>query len=93
MATDKKDTSVSCSNCGQVWPRDPALEVDCPKCGAKVGNKCTTNRPSEHKLNMKFTGAKEIHDERDLLAMKVVPGYDKCPKSVLKTTKNEKRNS
>lgn len=38
--------SVSCDFCGETWPRDPALEVPCPWCGAKVGQKC--RRPSEH---------------------------------------------
>jgi predicted RNA-binding Zn-ribbon protein involved in translation (DUF1610 family) len=71
---------VRCEICGQKWPRDPALEVKCPKCGAKPGCKCTTNRPSEHKLNMAFTpDAKQFHDERDILAMNAIINYKKCP--------------
>lgn len=75
--------SVTCNNCGHTWPRDPALEVPCPVCNAKIGCKCTINRPSEHKLNPNFVLDKNMpggfHPERDLLAMEKVPGYGKCP--------------
>lgn len=40
--------SVRCSKCGETWPRDPALEVPCPQCGAKVGVQC--RRPSGHNV-------------------------------------------
>lgn len=53
---------VSCSRCGQTWPRDPALEVDCPTCHAPVGRRCV--RPSEHKV---FGG--QFHPDRDRAAM------------------------
>lgn len=53
---------LQCTRCGQVWPRDPALEVPCPCCGAAVGHKC--RRPSEHRT---FGG--EPHAERDKAAM------------------------
>ena len=32
--------AVMCGLCGRIFPRDPALEVPCPKCGAGVGYKC-----------------------------------------------------
>lgn len=65
---------VSCSNCGQQWPRDPALEVRCPTCNATVGVKC--KRPSGHGV---WGG--QPHDERDRLAMEKVKGYGRCPKA------------
>jgi hypothetical protein len=37
---------VTCSECGEAWPRDPALEVRCPTRHAPVGVKC--QRPSGH---------------------------------------------
>jgi hypothetical protein len=59
--------TVSCSLCGQEWPRDPALEVECPKCHAKVGHYCIVRRPSGHTANF---GQKDlIHPQRDQLAM------------------------
>lgn len=64
--------SVTCHRCGQEWPRDPALEVECPTCHAPVGRPCV--RPSEHK-----TWGGQPHPERDRLAMRVVPGYGRCP--------------
>jgi hypothetical protein len=51
--------SVSCVNCGQEWPRDPALEVPCPTCHAPIGVKC--RRPSGHGC--------ELHASRDQAAM------------------------
>ena len=65
-------TMVRCSRCGQEWSRDPALEVPCPVCLAKTGQKC--RRPSGYTGNFV-----EIHAERDVLAMKEVPGYGLCP--------------
>ncbi|MDN5696546.1 MAG: hypothetical protein L0G70_01075 [Rubrobacter sp.] len=35
-----------CHGCGQEWPRHPALEVECPQCGAAEGRGC--KRPSDH---------------------------------------------
>jgi DNA-directed RNA polymerase subunit RPC12/RpoP len=64
--------SVKCNACGEEWPRDPALEVQCPTCNAKVGRRC--RRPSEHQV---FGGG--MHPDRDRLAMKM--GFLKlCPK-------------
>jgi|HubBroStandDraft_5_1064220.scaffolds.fasta_scaffold1104760_1 hypothetical protein len=48
-----------CKRCGEVWPRDPALEVECPDCHVSAGTKC--RRPSGH--------ACDIHAARDRLAM------------------------
>ena len=64
--------SVKCQNCGQTWPRDPALEVPCPRCGAGIGQDC--KRPSGHRV---FAGG--IHLSRDLAAL--AAGVLKpCPK-------------
>ena len=63
--------AVHCSRCGRKWARDPALEVPCPHCHAKIGQKC--RRPSEHTT---FGGV--VHNARDRLALKQVPGYSKC---------------
>lgn len=51
--------TVTCSNCGEEWPRDPALEVPCPTCHAPVGVKC--RGPSGHPC--------ELHASRDRAAM------------------------
>ena len=69
------DTPVRCTNCGQEWPRDPALEVPCPVCRAGIGQIC--RRPSGHRV---FGGA--FHPDRDRLAMMEVAGYGKCPASI-----------
>lgn len=53
---------VECRRCGMAWPRDPALEVPCPRCAAAIGRKC--RRPSQHGA---FGG--EPHAERDRAAM------------------------
>jgi hypothetical protein len=59
--------TVSCSACNMEWARDPALEVQCPKCNAKAGHYCRIQRPSGHTCNF---GAKTlIHPSRDQLAM------------------------
>lgn len=60
MAQESSKKPVSCSRCGEKWPRDPALEVPCPVCGASVGKPCM--RPSEHK-------AVSLHAGRDRAAM------------------------
>jgi predicted RNA-binding Zn-ribbon protein involved in translation (DUF1610 family) len=68
--------TVSCSACGQEWPRDPALEVECPKCEAKVGRYCRVRRPSGHTAN--FGNKTLIHPARDQLAMDM--GFlQRCP--------------
>jgi len=54
--------SVSCSRCGREWPRDPALEVECPTCGAPVGRRC--QRPSQHGVF-----GNQLHPQRDIAAM------------------------
>lgn len=60
---------VSCSTCGEEWPRDPALEVPCPTCHAPVGVKC--RRPSGHGC--------VLHASRDQAAMDA--GFLRpCPK-------------
>jgi len=60
--------TVSCSLCGEEWPRDPALEVPCPSCHARIAVKC--RRPSGHNC--------DVHAERDRLAMAL--GFLKpCP--------------
>lgn len=59
--------TVSCSACGTEWPRDPALEVACPKCEAKVGRHCRVRRPSGHTAN--FGNKTLIHPARDQPAM------------------------
>lgn len=71
---------IRCESCGQEWPRDPALEVECPVCHAKPGQKCRVPRPSEYVHSAAFAGLPPWgHNERDILAMKVVPGYGRCP--------------
>lgn len=51
---------VTCALCGQSWPRDPALEVPCPTCHARVGVWCKS--PSGHK-------AMNLHAARDRAAI------------------------
>jgi hypothetical protein len=58
--------TVSCSACGQQWPRDPALEVGCPTCNARVGPYCSSHRPSGYRIRF---GSTLIHPARDRLAM------------------------
>ena len=57
---------VTCSRCGQEWPRDPALEVSCPVCRAPVGQRC--RRPSGHGVF-----GRGLHVARDEAAMRA--GY------------------
>ncbi len=52
-----------CARCGEVWPRDPALESDCPDCLAPVGQGC--RRPSGHAA----WGPGSIHKAREIRAM------------------------
>jgi hypothetical protein len=66
---------VQCDTCGQIWERDPILEVACPTCHAPAGSPC--RRPSGHQ-------AADYHAARDLLAMGMVPGYGRCPKAETK---------
>lgn len=61
--------TVRCSQCGEHWPRDPALEVACPTCHAPVGVRC--KRPSGHGC--------ALHASRDRAAMEA--GFlRRCPK-------------
>jgi DNA-directed RNA polymerase subunit RPC12/RpoP len=63
--------TVACSQCGEEWPRDPALEVPCPTCHARVGVKC--RRPSGHPC--------ELHASRDQAAIDA--GFLRpCPKGL-----------
>jgi hypothetical protein len=65
---------TKCNLCGEEWPRDPALEVACPKCRAAVGVGCKDERPSGHRVN-RF----DVHPERDQCALdKGLIGL--CPK-------------
>lgn len=66
-----REMTVSCSNCGQEWERDPALEVACPQCRTDVGEKC--KRPSGHPAG--------LHAGRDKKALREVDGYQKCPQT------------
>lgn len=61
--------TARCANCGQEWERDPALEVERPICKAPVGRSC--RRPSGHVC--------PIHAKRDLLAMRELQDYGRCP--------------
>jgi len=51
--------TVRCNACGEVWRRDPALDVECPDCRAPIGSSC--RRPSGHHC--------AVHAARDRLAM------------------------
>lgn len=57
--------------CDRSWPRDPALEVRCPDCGAPVGSPC--KRPSGHTVF-----AFGVHASRDLAA-DAAGKYGVCP--------------
>jgi len=78
--------TVSCSNCGGEWGRDPALEVPCPVCHADVGERC--RRPSGHAV---WGG--QPHPERDRLAMQELPGYGKCPARFSETQQVQRKFS
>jgi len=72
--------SVSCSRCGQTWPHDPAWEVECPTCGAKVGRPCRARRPSGFVHSAAYAAIPGgVHPDRDRLAMERVEGYGRCP--------------
>ena len=76
-----KNKSAVCgiSGCGNTWPRDPILEVACPKCKAAIGVKCGAYRPSEHKLSAEFSGTNSWgHPERDIVANEQGK-YGECP--------------
>lgn len=60
--------TARCRECGLEWDRDPALEVECPTCGAGVGSPC--RRPSGHRCSP--------HRPRDELAMKELCEYTVC---------------
>lgn len=51
---------VACKACGAEWPSDPALQVACPKCQARSGERCTGCRPHGY----------SCHIGRDLRAMR-----------------------
>ena len=73
--------TVRCSQCGQEWPRDPALEVACPTCLAGVGQRC--RRPGGYTGN--FVG---VHASRDRAAMQA--GFlQPCPAA----SRDGKKNS
>lgn len=55
-----------CSACGQEWDRDPALQVTCPLCSARIGTYCSEQRPSGYRIRF---GTTLIHPARDQLAM------------------------
>lgn len=75
---------VSCSACGQEWPRDPALEVKCPTCNARTGIYCSEVRPSGYRIRF---GSTLIHPARDQLAMDL--GFlQKCPAVMMPVTDN-----
>lgn len=57
--------------CDRFWPRDPALEVICPDCGAPIGSPC--KRPSGHTVF-----AHGVHGARDLAA-DAAGKYGICP--------------
>lgn len=59
-------------NCGREWPRDPALEVECPDCHAAIGVQC--RRPSGHSN----FGKCNVHASRDLKA-DALGHYGVCP--------------
>ena len=73
--------TVSCSSCGDGWPRDPALEVVCPTCNSQIGYYCGHKRPSGHKVRF---GSTLIHPARDQLAM-VLGFLQRCPAAAVAT--------
>jgi hypothetical protein len=61
--------TATCSNRGETWPHDPALEVRSPTCHVPAGVKC--RRPSGHRG--------ELHASHDQAAMDA--GFLRpCPK-------------
>ena len=67
-----RSVPVHCRRCGTAWPRDPALEVACPTCGAVIGQPC--RRPSGHTIPYG-----EAHAARDLTA-DAAGSYGSCPR-------------
>jgi len=63
------------AGCNKTWPRDPCLEVECPTCGAKIGERC--RRPSGHPMRPGFHGF-GFHDARDIAAYRA-GHYGPCP--------------
>lgn len=59
------------TGCTRSWPRDPALEVECPDCHAPVGVKC--HRPSGHSA-----WQSHVHAGRDIAADRA-GYYGPCP--------------
>ena len=82
--------TVSCSACGQEWPRDPALEVACPKCEAKVGHYCRVRRPSGHTAN--FGNKTLIHPARDQFAMDMGL-LQRCPAAIVSASIDQQANN
>lgn len=66
--------AVTCA-CGDKFPRHPAMEVPCPSCRAKIGQRCV--RPSEHGC--------EFHSERKKAA------FDAHPCSCLTTWQKDRQ--
>ena len=53
-------TSIECKACGEAWPGgDPTLQVACPRCAARSGERCIWSGP--HGLT--------THIARDVAAM------------------------
>ena len=66
----KLKSKITCQLCGEQWDKDPALEVPCPVCPAKVGQWC--RRPSEHRAML-------LHRPR-IKAAEAAGKISKCPK-------------
>lgn len=74
-----KPIGCNIAGCGKKWPRDPVLEVACPKCGAPEGVLCGAKRPSGHKMSAAMSRKNGWGcDERDILADKEGK-YGECP--------------
>jgi DNA-directed RNA polymerase subunit RPC12/RpoP len=68
-----------CAWCGVEYDHEPALDVTCPRCGAKPGVKCFDLAPSGHRKTGGFANGITGpwgHPERDLQA--VIDGAYKC---------------
>lgn len=59
----KTTDTVHCAICPRSWPRDPVLEVACPRCNAPIGRWC--RRPSGHNA---WEPWGPFHAARDLAA-------------------------
>ena len=51
---------VVCRACGAEWPSEPALKVACPRCQARLGDRCSWRGPHGY----------TCHIGRDLQAMR-----------------------